>query len=204
MAGNVQVICKTHADAVAPHAAPLTTILVQVFPSVANDVCLCDSIHSVLEAMAKAPGALRPMASAGVPQLLTEMQAATEAGPKKAYLVEGCLDLLCSFVSSSDISVAPCPHGALSLPAWSQTRSLYGWPWSACIVWGWNPMSATGGFVQHFERTDMHALDATNAKQLAAHIAGRSPPAIPDPAPAYTSAAVCTHLQARRRRSMCA
>ena len=161
MAGNVQVICKTHAGAVAPHAAPLTKILVQVFPSVANDVCLCDSIHSVLEAMAKAPGALRPMATAGVPPLLTEMQAATEAGPKKAYLVEGCLDLLCSFISSSDISVAPCPHGALSQPAWSQTRSLCEWPWAACVVWVQNRMSITGGFLQHFERTDMHAPDAS-------------------------------------------
>lgn len=108
-----------HEDKVAPHAATVTAALLSVFPSVANDVSLTEGIQSLLAQLAGSPGALPSMAREGVPLLMAQLQsAAQQVAPKGSFLVEGTLDLLSSYISSSNISAPSYSvlHTCLSPP----------------------------------------------------------------------------------------
>ena len=124
----LQGICKVHTERVAPRAAALTATCLAIFPTVANDVSLREAIESLLETVAAAPNALPAMAREGVPLLMRQLQAAVqEGGPQGSFLVEGTLDLLGSFISSSDLGAHPAPR-----PAFSATKAALSWVCVCC------------------------------------------------------------------------
>jgi hypothetical protein len=117
----MQEVCKVHKDSMAPHAAAITSAVLGVFPAVANDVSLSEGIQALLAELAACPGALPAMARSGVPLLMAQLRAAAATpAPRGAFLVEGTLDLLASFVSSSDLGAAHAVqayHTGASLPS---------------------------------------------------------------------------------------
>lgn len=99
----------------AQHSAALTSAVLRLFPSFANDVSLVETAASLLSQLADSPGSLEAMAAVGVPILLAQLQAASqEGGTQGAFKAEGILDLLCSFITPSHQG-APMPR--LSTPA---------------------------------------------------------------------------------------
>ena len=103
----MQEICSANLEAMSPHAGAVSSVVLSIFPSVANDPSLADAMQELLTTLARCPGGAVPaMAREGVPQLMQQLQsAALQDDAGGATMVEATLDMLSSFISPSDKGV---------------------------------------------------------------------------------------------------
>lgn len=124
----MQVLVRTRPESAHLYAASTCAATLSVFHSVASDAQLLETLTALLTALARAPGCLPLMAQAGLPTLVATLQTCVrrDVPVSHSILLEGTLDLLCSFVSESDPGVPPPlqRHGSAPLPLCTQSDSV--------------------------------------------------------------------------------
>jgi hypothetical protein len=87
-----------------------------VFQSLVRDAQLLEALSAMLACLAAAPGCLPLMAQTGLPTLVATLQKGSrrDVPAGDSLLLEGTLDLLCSFISDTDPGMPPCTHFCFS------------------------------------------------------------------------------------------
>lgn len=107
--GGVQELVRSRPEAAHPYAAAVCAGALSVFQSVASDAQLLEALSALLANLAAAPGCLPLMAQTGLPTLVATLQNGMRQDVPAGHsiVLEGTLDLLCSFVSEADPGVHP-------------------------------------------------------------------------------------------------
>ena len=123
MHGGVQELVRSRPEAAHQYAASVCAAALSVFQSVASDAQLLEALSALLANLAGAPGCLPLMAQTGLPTLVATLQNGVRQDVPAGHsiVLEGTLDLLCSFVSEADPGAPP----QCSLPA-SHTHAMSG------------------------------------------------------------------------------
>ena len=98
MLTDVQALIRVHSAGAAHYCGDITRFLIRVFPLHANDMHLSSTIQSLFTTMSKQAACIPGMAREGVPPLLEILN---NSNSHLSSLVEGALDLLCTFVSDN-------------------------------------------------------------------------------------------------------
>jgi hypothetical protein len=100
----MQELVRSRPEAAHPYAAVICAGTLSVFQSLASDAQLLEALSALLACLAGAPGCLPLMAQTGLPTLVATLQNGTRKDLPAGHsiLLEGTLDLLCSFVSEID------------------------------------------------------------------------------------------------------
>lgn len=100
---------RTRPEAAHPYAASICAGTLSVFHSLANDAQLLEALSALLADLASAPGCLPLMAQTGLPTLVATLQNGIRRDVPAGHsiLLEGTLDLLCSFISEADPGAVP-------------------------------------------------------------------------------------------------